>query len=299
MDKAKLTEWIWRQLAITLPADWECLQFARDPAVGRCAFADRHRYRLEFNWRSFKAEPDFDRMMKDYANSLESEWADIKPIRCRGLPGLVGHRRGEAVSRYGAYFDELKVLVELVFIHPEKRDDALEARILPTLRAVLPDADGYQQWRAFGMDLRVPENFNLQECVIEPGRVGLRFDGPKPPDRWIFRRYGFTDQWMNMPLRDWLAAQTEEDFVREPRNETFTRGNEHIERISGRWQPKGLLLKRGQFSSAAWRNETDRRLYQAICISGKRSSKQHPARGADEMLKACPEFTVVPDRPSF
>ena len=288
-----MIEWIWRQIGIELPADWECLQFARDPVMGRCAFADRHRYRCELSWRKFKAEPDFERMIKDYANSLESQWQDIKTIRCRGMPGLIGRRGDEFVSRFGTYLPGAGILIELVFIHPDERDDKLEARILPTLREVLPDADGLQQWRAFGMDMRVPATFTLGECKVEPTRVGLKFEGDTAADRWIFRRYALVDEWLKQPLRDWLAGQHDE-FVRDPRPETITRGNEHMERVSGRWKPKGLLLRGGHYAAAAWRNQVDRRLYHVICITSRKNQNLHPQRGADERLRATPEFLAVP-----
>lgn len=290
-----MIEWIWRQVGIQLPRDWECLQFARDAQAGRCAFADRRRYRLELNWRQFKAKPDFERMLKDYQSALDSSWDKIKSVTCRSWPGLIGIRENEAVSRYGRFFAELGLLVEVVFIHEQQRDDALEARVLPTVRAVMPDDKGYQPWRAFGMDVRVPSGFTLAECVVEPARIGFRFDGPKKPDRWIFRRYGMVSSWLNIPVRDWLAQQAGE-FVREARPETVTRGNTGIERLNGRWKPRGLLLPRGAYAAAAWKEEGDGRLYHAICITGKGRAAWHPKNGADETMRACPEFTCIPER---
>jgi hypothetical protein len=296
VDHAPMITWIWRQIGIDLPADWECLQYSVNREAGRCAFADRYRFRLELNWRTFASPPDFDRMLKDYAGSLEATWGDVCSVRCRGWPGLVGQRPGEAVSRFGAYLEELGIVVELVFIHPEQRDDALEARILNTVREVMPDAAGFQRWRAFGMDLRVPRAFTLKECAVRPLLTGLRFEGPKKPDGWVFRRYGMVDRWLQLSLRDWLAAQTG-DSLKEGRPETLTRRNEHVERLTGAWRPRGLLHKRGVFAAAAWRNEQDRRLYHVMCITGKKRIAWHPAAGAESLLQAAPEFLTVPTAP--
>ncbi len=287
------TLWMWRQIALELPADWECLQFARDPAVGRCGFADRNRYRLELNWRAFKAEPDFERMMKDYASSLEDSWEGLRTLRCRGWPGVTGRRGEETVSRYGAYFCSLGLLVEVVFAHQGDRDDALEARILHTVEPVLPTSEGRQRWRAFGMEMAVPKSFPLSECVVEPARAGMRFDGPKKPDRWIFRRYGMVKNWLKVPLRDWLHAQLEES-VHAPRSETITRGNLHLERVTGEWRPKGILLPRGLYTTEAWINDMDGRLYHGIYITCRRHREWHPDGRETDLFKACPEFTVVP-----
>lgn len=287
------TLWIWRQIALSLPAEWECLQYARDPSVGRCGFADRRRFRLELNWRAFKAEPDFERMMKDYAASLEDAWEGIRTLRCRGWPGVTGRRGDECVSRYGAYFEALGLLVEVVFIHEQRRDEALEARILNTVEPVLPDASGGQRWRAFGMDFTVPSGFKMAECVVEPARIGIRFDGPRKPDRWIFRRYGMVKSWLKIPLRDWLAAQLEES-VRSPRPESITRGNLQLERVTAEWRPRGLLLPRGAYTTEAWQDGMDGRLYHAIYISSRQTARAHSAPSECAAFKACPEFTVVP-----
>ncbi len=289
----KTTEWVWHQIGLQVPVAWECLQYSRNPDVGRCAFADRYGFRLELNWRRFKSEPDFERMLKDYARSLESSWGKVRSVTCRSWPGLTGKRGKEAVSRFGRYLHDIGLLVELVFIHEDRRDKELEARLLPTVRVVAPDDAGYQQWRAFGMEMHVPARFTIAQCVVEPARIGLRFDGARRPDRWIFRRYGMVDSWLKQPLRDWLAQQADAE-VRDIRPESTTRGSIGIERLNGRWKPRGLLLPRGQFASSAWVDPEDKRLYQAICITGKRHQAQHPNGGADEMMKSCPEFLVIP-----
>lgn len=290
--KANMVEWIWRQIGVELPPEWECLQFARDPEVGRCAFADRHRYRFELNWRHSKGEPDFKRMMADYEGALAKEWEDIRKLKCRGWPGLTGKRGDEVVSRFGRWFPEIELLVEVVFIHPERRDERLEATILPTVRAVPAEATGLQRWRAFGMEIRVPREFSLGECVVEPARIGLRFDGPGKPNRWIFRRYGMVDSWLKTSVRDWLAAQAG-DPVRNIRPKAGG-GGAGVERIEAEWHPRGLLLRKGAYAAAAWRDPADGRLYHAICITGKAFRRFHPELGADHMLQSCPEFLAVP-----
>jgi|LSQX01.3.fsa_nt_gb hypothetical protein len=293
--KRQSVAWIWNQIGVELPADWECLQFARDPLVGRCAFADRYRYRFELNWRQTPGEPDFKRMMKDYETALAGEWEGIRHVRCRGWPGLTGRRGDEVVSRYGRWFEETGLLVEVVLVHQGERDAALERSVLSTVRAVPPEPSGLQLWRAFGMEMRVPRMYRLGECVVEPGRVGLRFDGPGKPDRWIFRRYGMVDAWLKGDVRQWLAAQCGEP-VRGARLKPGAAGG--VERLEGIWRPKGLLLRRGAYAAAVWRDSRDGRLYHAICITGKKHRRFHPAEGADLMMRSCPEFLAVPEEPS-
>ena len=52
MNVERLETWVWRHLEVRVPADWELLQFSKTPAEGRCAFADRHGFRLELSWRT-------------------------------------------------------------------------------------------------------------------------------------------------------------------------------------------------------------------------------------------------------
>jgi hypothetical protein len=286
-------EWIWRQIGVELPPEWECLQFARDPEVGRCAFADRRRFRFELDWRESKGEPDFGRMMKDYEGSLEGTWEDIRRVKCQGWPGITGKRGGEVVSRFGAWLEAIGVLVEVVFVHPGRRDAKLEGQVLPTVRAVPPEETGLQLWRAFGMEIRVPRGFELGECVVEPARVGMRFDGPHKPDRWIFRRYGMVDSWLKGSVRDWLASQAG-DMVRNVRAKPGGGGALDMARIEGEWRPRGLLLARGAYAAAAWRDRGDGRLYHAICTTSRKSRRFHPDPGADHALKSCPEFLASP-----
>jgi hypothetical protein len=289
-----MTEWIWRQIGFELPADWECLQFSKDRAAGRCAFADRRRFRFELDWRESKGEPDFGRMMKDYEGSLRGTWEDVRRVNCQGLLGIAGRRGEEVVSRYGIWLAAVGVLVEAVFIHSARREARLEAQVLPTVRAVPPEDTGLQRWRAFGMDLRVPRGFELAECIVEPARVGMRFDGPRKPDRWIFRRYGMVDSWLKGSVRNWLESQAG-DLVRNVRAKPGGGGTMDLARIEGEWRPKGLLLARGAYAAAAWRDPRDGRLYHAICITGRKSRRFHPEAGADHAMKSCPEFLAAPD----
>jgi hypothetical protein len=294
MAETHAVDWIWRQIGLTLPADWECLQFSREWQAGRCAFADAYRYRFELNWRIYKSEPDFDRMLKEYAGSLESNWRDVRPVNSAGWRGLAGRRGDEAVTRYGRYLAPIGVLVEVVFIAEQRRDESLEHRVLRTIEAVPPQADGLQRWRAFGLDVQVPAAFRLEECVVQPARIGLRFISGRAPDRWIFRRYGMVDAWLDQPVDRWLAAQTEAG-VKEERPGRTSRDGYTVYRLQGRWRPRGLLKAGGAFAASAWRDPRDQRLYQAICVTGRRHAALHPAGGADERARSAPEFLCIPE----
>ncbi|HMP71755.1 MAG TPA: hypothetical protein PKE55_00680 [Kiritimatiellia bacterium] len=292
-----MIDWIWRQIGVSLPPDWEMLQFSRESKRGRCAFADRRRFRFELNWHAFAAEPDFDRMMTDYASTLDANWHDIQSLRCAGWPGLTGRREHEIVSRFGRYFPLIGVLVEAVVIHPETRDSELESRILGSIRPVPVDPEGYQRWRTFGMDLKVPASFSFAESQVQPARCGLLFQSDKGPDRWIFRRYGMLKSWLKTPLREWLESQTD-PAVRYRRLESGLIHTIPVERVHGEWRPRGLLLKKGLYAASAWIDPRDQRLYHVQCITSKSNHAFHPRERAEKIMASCPEFFSLP-KPSI
>ena len=93
------------------------LYFSKNPEQGRCGFADRYRYRFEFNWRRVPGPPDFERMMSDYDAKLkvDGEMSGIHRTRSGNWKGVEGKLRDVLNSRFGRYFEKEKCLVEIVF----------------------------------------------------------------------------------------------------------------------------------------------------------------------------------------
>ena len=289
-----MLHWIWQQIGLKLPKDWEMLQFSRNPDAGSCGFADRYRFRAELHWKKTPGEPDFDRMMRDYKSSLAANgWDDLDLLRIEGYPGLTGRRGDEVVSRFGLFDPASKRLVELVLIHPGEREREVEKQILSSLHWEAANAQGLQRWRAFGMEMRVPLDATLHECVVQPGSVGIRFDGVKRPERFVFRRFGMVSHWLHVPVREWMKVQVGRRVKQQQATSTVEHGTAH-ERIAGLYHPEGALQRRGLFRSTAWIDPTDKRLYHALCTFHKAPPYAYPTDRADPFLTACPEFQVLP-----
>ncbi|MBU0677552.1 MAG: PqqD family protein [Verrucomicrobia bacterium] len=285
--------WIWNQIAVTLPEDWEMLQFSRDPDRGRCAFADRYRYRFELNWSKVSGEPDFVRMMSDYSHKLEADgkMTDIRDARLCGCPGLIGQSPEGPVSRFGTWIESQSCLLEVVFLWPEERDIAVEKEVLRSLRPSETESDGMNIWRAFGMELRVPESLSLESCSIQAARAGFLFRGKSPAETWVFRRYGMVDSWLKTDLDAWLKSQLPAD-IKDINIRHSTEGSIETTHLSGRYLPSGLLHKRGLFEAAAWQHPMDRRLYLAMLTNPRKSS--YAGTDPAKVLKSAPEFTALP-----
>ena len=261
--------WVWQHLRLELPDEWEMLQFARDPRTGRCGFADRYQIRLELDWRALPAPPHMGRMRSDYLAKLRHDGTmpDAEATAAGDWPGIVGTQAGLLTSRFGRYLANEGLLVELVFLWPDGRDEALEADVLASLGPE-PDRAGMQRWRAFGLDLLASAELPLSGCVVQPARANLAFANKARGREEAFVRLGMVSEWLQGSVANWLGGQTPRDVVR-PGTWAETLGTHEVAALSGVRRP-ALLRRARPYHAAAWICPADGRLY---CAS---------ASGADE-----------------
>jgi hypothetical protein len=255
--------WIWRHLSVAVPEAWELLQFSCDRAAGRCAFADRYRFRLEVSWRQVAGPPDVDRMLADYeARLTEQGMTEARRLQRGGWRGLGGRLDGQPMSRYGAYVPQEACVVEVVFIGTDAADAALEERVLASVRAEPPDAEGGRRWRAFGMDMRVPPGVDLAGMTVQPAHAEAHFAGPRVEVR--FARRGLVPVWLRSPVDEWLRGWLPPDARRGTAPaRALARGGHTVTRLEGR-RRRGLLGPGRPFRAEAWLCPADGRLYSWI-----------------------------------
>lgn len=285
-----MAHWIWRHISFRLPAEWELLQFSTEYPLGRCAFADRYQFRFELNWKIVKGEPDYDRMISDYIAKLVGEKKLTHPERVKksGWFGFHGVIEGDRTSRFGHYFSAIGCLLECVFIWPEERDFAIEADVLSSFEAVPGDTNGFQRWRAFGLDMALPTVAALEGCTAQPARAQFSFSNPKTGSEWSFERLGMTSSWLKCDLETWLRGHVDKS-VKELRITHSTRHGSEVVRAEGTYKPAGIHLRRGRLSAEAWLSPEDGRLYY-VC-SRIRGANLTDARSIDQLLTAAPDFT--------
>ncbi len=277
-----------------LPADWEMLQLSRDPAAGRCVFADRYQYRFEFNWRQVPGRPDFERMLSDYQARLTTAGGltDPQPEKRGVWRGLRGKQGGRWISRLGAYFEREACLVEAVFIWPGDPDVALQRAILEGMQPEPPWGEDLRRWRAFGMDWLVSGGEGPAECRVQPASTHITFCKGKPPrQRETFVRLGLVPEWLKGTVRDWLALQKPAD-VSIRRRDVFASAGHSVEWVEGDRPVRGLGRLRGRrevYRAAAWMCPRDGRLY---CISVERHAAPRAADLAGGRLSCCGDFPL-------
>lgn len=248
-----------------LPEDWEMLQFSKNPDRGRCAFADRYQFRMEFNWRKVGSAPDFPQMLKDYANRLKQEFKQprIRQTSHGVWSGVDCDSETMLSSRFGRYFEAESCLVEIVFIWRLKREPALMRHILSSLDVEKASSSGLQRWKAFGMDILAPRSLVLNTCTVEPAKAALSFTDSHQLQRQNYERLGMVAHWLKVPVSQWLKGRTPKGItVRSQTN--LSSGHHSIEQISGVGRFRMAVPafgKRFHYEEVAWICPRDGRLY--------------------------------------
>jgi len=212
MQTDKTNEWIWRHFAVRLPGDWELLQYSRNAAAGRCAYADRYAFRFELSWRVVPGPPDVERMLSDYEMEHVRQ-GGAPPQRAthadwRGFETAAGPAQS---SRYGRYFPGEGCLVEAVFLWPHGIDRDLIRATLASIREEPSDPGGFRRWRAFGMDLLVPPGLNMQSCTIRPAQAEWMFADQRRRRQMRVQRLGMVADWLEGTPSDWLKRTAAKD----------------------------------------------------------------------------------------
>ena len=259
-----MQEIIWREIHLSIPSEWEMLQFSREKKQGNCAFADREQYRLELNWREVEDEPDYERMVGDYQSRLKDEGMDqFKDFTFNGWHGFDGCQEGLWTSRFGKYFETIGRLVEIVFIWPEQTDRTLIKRILEPVKAV-PAANGRQTWQAFGMRIHPDASLNLEDCRVNAAQAQFTFSDKEDATRLeIFERLGLLRHWFNGKTEEWLKGKNPDKI----NDVSFSRkhiSDHDVNLITGSLPPlqfPKIRQKANVYQAAAWICPNDERMY--------------------------------------
>lgn len=288
-----MKSWIWQQIQVALPEDWEMLRYSRNRAAGSCLFADRYQYRLELSWRRVPAPPDFPRMMNDYIERLHEEdtggrMALELAAQPGGWQGVEGRGEVAAHSRYGTYLPAESLLVEVVFFWPEACETAVLRAILESVGIAPPTAAGRLRWQAVGLQFVVEPELELETCDIQPAAVTMAFGIPEK-DRLNrrFQRLGMVDRWLQTGVDEWLLR----NLPRGMRIEEHTQRRQHdhsISRVRGRRRRRAIGIMKGRWlavDAAAWRCPRDGRLY---CSTLEEPLRDRPdGSHADRQLACC------------
>ncbi|HPD15884.1 MAG TPA: hypothetical protein PLE19_13095 [Planctomycetota bacterium] len=265
---------IWRHIRLELPADWEMLQFSRNAAAGRCAFADRRQFRAELSWQTVSEPPDLERLASNYLakQRLEGTMPDAASVRTGEWHGLRGLEEGLLTSRFSRYLAEEGCLIEVALLWPDGLDPSLEARVLDSVGSEPPWPGGRRRWRALGIDAFASPSLDLVECIAQPALARLEFADAKEARHVTFERLGMVPQWLRGSVRDWLMWQMPAD-VQAPVVQAsclcapqMQRLRHQVETIGG-LRRGGLFRRPAHYAAAAWLCPADGRLYR-VAVTG-------------------------------
>lgn len=286
-----IERWIWRNFGLSLPVDWEMLQFSRNHDTGRCAFADRYQFRLELDWRVVPSPPDFDRMMSDYLASLrERGMKDGARFRHRAWHGVGGELDGQATSRLGRWFPAERCVVELVFLWLRKQDAALMRQIADSVAEEPEQGGRFRRWRAFGMDLLAAKDLPLHSCTVEPANVEMTFSDRKKRSVERFGRRGMVREWLKQTPERWLRGWVDSD-LRDIRTSVVDVRGHSVNRLAGELRLRGPMRRRAKYDAAAWICPADGRFYSVSC-TGPAYAADAGSMVAGGRLSCCPALEL-------
>lgn len=286
---------IWRDFRIEVPDAWEMLSYSCNPESGRCAFADRYQYRLELSWQRAVQPPDFDRLVQDSCGRLSQQGVqeeELTPLTWGAWRGLEAWQNNWASTRVARHFGGEECLLELVFLWPGRPDEALARTIVASVAPTPPSPAGTRRWRAFGMDLEVPEGLTLQTCEALPAQAELVFAAGKQEMR--YGRRGLVQEWLRGSIADWLRLQLPAGAESDELPQTTQYEEHSITSLSARHRPVGLwnlFAPAVHYAAAAWLCPSDNRLYSIICRGG--AAPHHPAL-AGGLLRCCTAWRERP-----
>jgi hypothetical protein len=274
---------VWQGIALLVPRDWELLQFSRNPSQGRCAFADRYQFRLEFNWRKVNGPPDFERMLSDYSAQLEQEGMPAgQRTTHHNWHGLENTTQEHTLCRrWGRYFESSRTLIEVVFVWPELKDRTLESTILDSVSDSSSGLAGFQHWRAFGMNLHAGAGLELVRCSARPAHIEWTFQDSNARRQQQFFRRGFVSEWLHQPIPLWLRDTVGKDCSL-TESSTAIHAQHSVTTFTGTRRRSVLNPYRTTINAAAWICPRDGRLYSVIQTASKNLPRAR--------LGCCPEF---------
>jgi hypothetical protein len=239
------------------------LQYSHYLAQGRCAFADRHRYRFEMSWRRIDGRPDMGPVVSDYESCLlERGMTQHQRITRAEWSGLEGEMEGQITTRLGRYFPESGCLVELVLLRAAAEDRAdIDRRVVTSFKASTPDETGRQAWCAFGLDIRLPAELPLVACSVQSACVQMEFSD-RARRRFVrCARRGMVREWMTTGTEEWLRQWLGRDVRYEAAAQLSDGGRLHQGvALNGR-RRRTLFAGAAPARARAWICPTDGRLY--------------------------------------
>lgn len=203
MDQMQEVDWL--QMHFAVPVEWSIVRHGLRTGKGRLLLADRRDQRMQLSWTRCANPPDLTEAIRQYREKDRLEWptgrfVDLTPAT--PWRGYRHYRDDSALTRAGRYESRLRRWIEMTLDWPHGCDTELETAILQSFR--VPD-ESRPRWRAFGVDVHVPNGYQLARAEVKPARVTLRFENGR--SELTVHRRGMVEAWSIAEGRTSLARQ--------------------------------------------------------------------------------------------
>ena len=251
----------WHHFKTVIPAEWEVTAYAVEARVGRIEFSTRCGLQAVVSWEPCRSDPDLDRTMRGFFYKLAIEDAAIES-RSSGR-FLLGYCKERNLAQGITCMAESFILIRWIFENETARENAVQDRIMQSME---PNRGALIEYALFGLHLRIPEGFELEDAVTQPANVLLGFERPDRA-RLTFRRWGLPEYVLeglslDEYLEKFMKAQggrvsyvSKVSFLGHDcaRAEYAQRGQYQMDRFMGRPWPGGV--------ARLWIDEDEKRLY--------------------------------------
>lgn len=205
----------WLGLRFAVPEDWQIVRHGLDPRAGRLVLVDRRRERFTLGWTALASAPDLGQVGEDYGSRLAVAQGGARSCPLVGVEGWVGAQaeqaEGRIVTRAARWDERGGRLLEAVILTQadSSAEDALLRALLENVTGIEPGADA-RRFRAFDLDVQLPEGFGLVGLEARPAAVRLAFRCRDPRGRGAeatLQRWGMSDAWHDGDLEHLLRRE--------------------------------------------------------------------------------------------
>jgi len=187
----------WHHFKFTLPSFWEVTSYTTNPDEGVIGFASEKGLLGQVSWRKVKAVPDKEKILTEIhrryiaeTDALKAEaFSSLNFININNV--LVG--TDVAGERYyaSAFLEKHKVLIEWIFPEYSKKNFAKVKELLLSFKENYPE-DGKKFFAGWGLELFLPDGFELKKISSLPAAVSMEFENKKH-HRIIAHRWGMPE----------------------------------------------------------------------------------------------------------
>lgn len=272
------------------PRQWELVIACGVDEPGRLVFADRTHQRMDVRWRPLKYVPNMDLMLEKHHRRTDDE-TEISDLDAAPAPwrGVVRRMGDAAIVHAGRFFRETRWMVEVTVVWPDGRDEQIENEILASVAPQDPRED-IRTWRAMGIDLSAPREFDVRRSVAKVGKVRWELaTSPKREAEIVVERLAMPEYWLKTPLRDWLAEGLAEDSKQLRQDPIEINGHRaeqliSVEKIGTLSSLRGLRRLR---LDLAWQCPVEARVYHVSMVEVSRAGREEIALPESLEIRCC------------